>query len=92
MRGCRLAALYIFYVAHPPNLEFYVKTKTGLSGTGSVIVKRDRSFGWIPFGVEYSGFSEVLPGVDTDRAIRELGSVITDMQKMGDAGVEKWRR
>lgn len=34
---------------------------------------------------------EFLPGEDTDIAVRELGAVILDIQKLGDSVVEKWK-
>ena len=34
---------------------------------------------------------EVLPGEDADVAIEELGSMIMDIQKFGDFGIEKWK-
>jgi len=34
---------------------------------------------------------EVLPGEDADVAIEELGSMITDIQKLGDFGIRKWK-
>jgi hypothetical protein len=37
-----------------------------------------------------SGFAEVIPTDETDNAIREIGAIINDVQKLGDMGVEKW--
>lgn len=34
---------------------------------------------------------EILPGEDADVAIEELGSMIMDIQKLGDFGIEKWK-
>lgn len=34
---------------------------------------------------------EILPGEDADIAIEELGSMIMDIQKFGDFGIEKWK-
>lgn len=34
---------------------------------------------------------EILPGADADKAMRELGSMIMDIQKLGDFGIEKWK-
>lgn len=34
---------------------------------------------------------EILPGEDADVAIEELGSMITDIQKLGDFGIKKWK-
>ena len=35
--------------------------------------------------------TEVLPGDDADIAIEELGSMIMDIQKLGDYGIKKWK-
>lgn len=34
---------------------------------------------------------EVLPGEDADIVIEELGSMITDIQTMGNEGIQKWK-
>lgn len=34
---------------------------------------------------------ELLPTEETDTAIREVGAIINDIQRMGDYGIEKWR-
>lgn len=34
---------------------------------------------------------EILPGEDADIAIEELGSMIMDIQKLGDYGIKKWK-
>jgi hypothetical protein len=36
------------------------------------------------------GFYEVIPTEETMCAIREIGAIIGDIQKLGDLGVEKW--
>lgn len=40
---------------------------------------------------ERSGFSVVQPWTDTGLAIRELGALIDDVKRFGNAGVEKWK-
>ena len=37
-----------------------------------------------------SGFAEVFPTEETERAIREIGAMIGDIQKLGDLGLDKW--
>jgi hypothetical protein len=37
-----------------------------------------------------SGFAEVIPTEETEGAIREIGAIIGDIQKLGDLGLEKW--
>lgn len=34
---------------------------------------------------------EILPGEDAEEAIEELGSMIMDIQKLGDYGIKKWK-
>ena len=34
---------------------------------------------------------EVLPGRDAEKAMDEVGPMIMDIQKFGDAGVQKWK-
>lgn len=40
---------------------------------------------------ERSGFSVVQPWKDTGIAIRELGALIDDVKRFGNAGIEKWK-
>jgi hypothetical protein len=37
-----------------------------------------------------SGFAEVIPTSETESAIREIGAMIGDIQKLGDLGLQKW--
>jgi len=37
-----------------------------------------------------TGFAEVIPTEETEGAIREIGAMIGDIQKLGDLGLEKW--
>ena len=37
-----------------------------------------------------SGFAELFPTEETESAIREIGAMIGDIQKLGDLGLEKW--
>ncbi len=39
---------------------------------------------------DHTGFKEIYPEKDAERAIREIGAVINDIQKMGDYAVSKW--
>lgn len=34
---------------------------------------------------------ELLPTAETETAIREIGAIINDIQRMGDYGIEKWK-
>ncbi len=65
-----------------PNLRVIVKNKRA---EASVEIRR--------MGVkkELSGFAEVLPWKDTERAINELGALIHDIQVSGDKAIAKWK-
>ena len=81
-----IAGLFLF--CFKPNLVFDFKTMGG----GAPIQIRRKTGGF--FGVprmEYSGFNEVLPAADTERALREVGALINDIQKMGDRAIEQWK-
>jgi len=40
---------------------------------------------------ERSGFSIVRPWKDTEIAIREIGALLDDVKRFGDAGIDKWK-
>ncbi len=72
-----------------PNLIILVKTKGSFPG---LQVER-AGFKTLFLGRmdnNNSGFAEILPWEDTDRAIREAGAIIDDIQTMGDAAIAKW--
>lgn len=78
----------LFIMFFVPNLEIIVKTK---GGTGAVEIRRKKNHIFAPNKPEYTGFSEVLPWVDTEMAIIEVGAMIEDIQNFGDAGIKKWK-
>jgi hypothetical protein len=39
-----------------------------------------------------SGFAEVIPTEETEGAIREIGAIIGDIQKLGDSGIDRWTK
>ncbi len=91
-----LAIICWMMVCWVPNLIISVKTEGTGTSSGAVLIRRKPSFLECLFrrvngGEEYSGFSEVMPWVDTDVAIDELGAMIDDLQKLGDYGVQKWK-
>jgi VIT1/CCC1 family predicted Fe2+/Mn2+ transporter len=49
---------------------------------------QSKNNGWGPD----SGFAEVIPTEETEGAIREIGAIIGDIQKLGDLGLEKWNK
>ena len=70
-----------------PELRFGIKTK---SGSDAIQIRR-KIFGWIYNPTEYTDFAEVLPWKDTDKAIEEIGTIIDDIQTMGDLAIDKWK-
>lgn len=40
---------------------------------------------------ERSGFGIVRPWTDTEIAIREIGALLDDVKRFGDAGIDKWK-
>jgi len=77
----------IFIYCFRPNLVINVKNK---QGSGDPIdIRRDTFF--LKQQGKGTGFSEIIPTEETESAIREIGAIIGDIQKMGDLGIEKWR-
>ena len=62
---------------------FHMKTKS-MQGTGANMLTKK---GIVATKIK----SIVLPSKDTDTAIKELGAMITDIQKLGDFAIEKWQ-
>ncbi|MCL2820789.1 MAG: hypothetical protein FWD38_08195 [Oscillospiraceae bacterium] len=72
-----------------PNLILLIKTKGGLEGAAPIRIKHSSGF-WIwkkDGGIE---FSEVFPTNESENAIREINAIISDIQKLGDYGIQKW--
>ena len=89
-----LAVLLIVFAlafSFKPNMEFLVRTKTG----EAVIPVRCEKTGFAAVGnvitAQYMGYNEVLPTDETEKAIREIGAIINDIQKLGDYGISKWK-
>lgn len=90
-----LALIYTFLriwaFSQVPNLTLSINTKSSFPAID--MRKREKKF----FGLvsdasgTNTGFDYVVPSVDTDLAIRELGSLISDIQSHGDYGIEKWK-
>jgi hypothetical protein len=76
-----------------PNLVLSIKNKSGMGE--AVNVRRDKScwpFTWFMTVFEEGlGFYEVIPTEESNNAIREVGAMIGDIQKMGDLGLGKWQ-
>jgi len=75
-----------------PNLVLYIMSD-GVTAAPIALV-RARGFGDIfqSNSSAAAGFSEVMPTLETERAIREIGAIISDIRKLGDMGVGKWRQ
>lgn len=93
-----ICLVLIFLVAFLPDLIINIKTKAGVSGTGSIEIRRQKMTGILSFlfGMtsareEYTGYTDVMPTAQTESAIREIGAIINDVQKLGDFGIEKWK-
>lgn len=82
-----LALFCVFLNSINPNLVLVVKNKFA---NETIDIKRRKL---PPFckNSENTGFAEVLPTADAEYCIREINAVISDIQNLGDAGVEKWK-
>ncbi|MDO4614777.1 MAG: hypothetical protein Q4B15_04020 [Lachnospiraceae bacterium] len=72
----------ICIICFVPNLRMIIKNREAES---SVDIRRMRGRS------ELSGFMEVLPWKDTERAINELGALINDLQTSEEKAVAKWK-
>lgn len=82
----------IFLYAIRPNLVLIVKTKSASEAID--VQRKEAGFLKLLFGGkidEHTGYTEVTPMENTETAIRELGAVVSDIQKFGDFGIEKWQ-
>ncbi len=74
-----------------PNLQFSVCSKMG---KGAIDIRCEPTgFGRsIPMiNAVFTGYNEVLPTDETDLAVGEIGAMISDIQKLGDLAIEKWK-
>lgn len=76
-----------------PNLVFIVKNKSShdtIDITRSSVKKK--LFGkFIGSERDHTGFNEVLPGNDAYICIKEINALISDIQKLGEFGIDKWK-
>lgn len=88
-----LALINVLLIAFVPNLV--IKIKTNSANSGIEIIKEEPiallSFLFGKSHDENSGFLEILPWTDTDKAIKELGTIIDDINTLGDMAIEKWK-
>ncbi len=91
-----VSAICIFLHCMKPRLVLTIKTK---GASGAIEIRKKKKRGLLAFlhgnqasdKEEYTGFSRVYPMQDTERSIREISAIISDIQKLGDYGVEKWK-
>ncbi len=81
-----LFALIIYAIK--PNLVLLVKTK---SASEAISIKRKKVTLFGGKDEENTGYTEIIPAEDTERCIREINAMISDIQKLGDFGIEKWK-
>jgi len=72
--------LGLIALAFAPNLVIAIKTKGGTSTIE--IRKKDGLFS--RNHNDYTGFSQVMPGPDVEKAMHELGALIREIQHTGD--------
>ena len=60
------------------------------SGEGPIDIRRNTLF--TKQNERGTGFDEVIPTEQTESAIREISAIIGDIQKLGDFGIEKWKK
>ena len=80
------AIFYLVYLVRSsllPSISLLVKTRVYASEGASV------SAGWRITKFKISAI--ILPGSDTENALREIGAIITDVQKFGDYAIDKWK-
>lgn len=89
-----LALINVFLIAFVPDLAIKIKTKGGLPG---IEIAKEEPVALLSFLFgkshdENSGFLEILPWKDTNSAIKELGTIVDDIQTLGDAAIKKWKQ
>lgn len=86
-----LLMVYVFVFSFKPNLEFHVRTKSGEAVIPVRRVEKSNHLFSNEVVEQYTGYNEVLPTDETEKAIREIGAMINDIQKLGDYGIAKWK-
>lgn len=79
-----LMIVYLLIASLKPSLDIKVLAKCNSSGP--IEVQRESVFGKV-----FNWGMEVLPGKDALRAMDEVGTMINDIQRFGDFGIEKWK-
>lgn len=80
----------IFLYCMRPDLHILIRNKGAIDQSPPISIRRRR--GLTAWRQESdTGFSEVIPTPESESAIREIGAIISDIQKLGDHGVDRWR-
>ena len=91
---CNIATLIIIFglclFIFRPNLVISIKNKGAAPAVDISRTKSTGIFNKVMGKSEGSGFAEVMPTDETEIAIREIGAMIDDIQKLGDFGIQKW--
>ena len=69
----------LLHLVFAPNLVLNIKTK---GGTPSIEIRRKDGFFSFQHN-EYTGFAQVMPGPDTELAMKEIGALIREVQQTG---------
>lgn len=80
--------LNVILVGLVPDLTLSIKTK---GAAEAFIIRRKQSATAFKQEIEYTGFSEVMPGKDINKITTELGALIDDIQTLGDLAIEQWK-
>lgn len=88
-----LMIISMIVIGFVPNLVIEIKTK---SASSPIEIRRKESNGLLAFlfnmpKKDYTGFADVMPGRDTQKAIKEIGAMINDINVLGDIAVENWK-
>lgn len=90
-----ISLITLFIHSIRPNLALIVKTK---SASEAIDIRRKKASLLSLFGGgqnekdDHTGYTEIWPENDAELSIREIGAMINDIQKLGDFGIEKWKR
>lgn len=95
LEGICLIMILICYllIAYVPNLVLVFKTK---GGSNPIEIRRKEGNGLLAFlfhmpKKDYIGYSDVMPGKDLEKARKELGALIDELNENGDNAVDKWK-
>lgn len=95
MEGICLILVLLNYIliAYVPNLVLIIKTK---GASNPIEIRRKEGNGLLAFlfhmpKKDYTGYSDVMPGRDLEKARKELGAMINDLNKNGDLAIDKWK-